>query len=188
MTLGTEFHKRFLSYVTEERFGQAYRNNTVFTEAIVPEIANIIREMGFTPQFEYYRVDVIGWNSRWQEVEALARAWGMNPHLWDLMIAVEHENDPADWADELIKLAHLRCPLKVIIGYNHCDCREEEPGKLRMAAEWLSRLNAFSGDDQEEFLIIMGNCAPKHDKRMQYDRFDYRGYLLDPTERKFRPI
>ena len=103
------------------------------------------------------------------------------------MIAVEHENDATDWNDEVIKLAHVRCPLKVVIGYNACNNRDDGDFiKLAFVAECLRQLLCFNSDHKDEFLIILGNC--KGTNRQDYDAFDYRGYVYDYTERVFRRI
>ena len=36
---------------------------------------------------------------------------------WDLDIAIEHENNPNSWEDELTKLLHINCGLRVLIAY-----------------------------------------------------------------------
>lgn len=180
------FYQRFKQRVTEEKYGSVYRDNTRFTAAVMAEINEIICEMGFTVQNEYFRIDAIGWNSKWDQIRDEAGALGLNPHLWDLGIAVEHENDRADWTDELIKLVHIRCPIKVVIGYNHCDCRNElEERKLEYAAKWMQCISAFDSSAQEEYLIIMGNCAPKKEKAHDNISFDYRGYRFDYRKKQF---
>lgn len=62
----------------------------------------------------------------------------LSAHLWDLELAVEHENSKQDWTDEVIKLIHVKCPLKVVISYNYCDERETtERKKLDFIANWM---------------------------------------------------
>ncbi len=105
------------------------------------------------------------------------------------MIAVEHENDSPDWTDELIKLAHIKCPLKVIIAYNPCDERDTiEKEKLKFAHDCLSQVNAFDPSANEEFLIIFGNCAPRSRSNVTYDKFNYKGYALRKGKNEFQQI
>ncbi|MBQ8642478.1 MAG: hypothetical protein IJ480_09710 [Clostridia bacterium] len=187
MTEAHLFLYHFLSRVTEDAYDRIYREDeSAFTGAVIGEINGIIRDMGYVPQNEYFRIDAVGWVSRWQEIAAEAASVGLRPHLWDLQIAVEHENDRTDWTDELIKLMHIRCPLKVIIGYNHCDCREApETEKLAAAARWMQRIRALPQED-EEYLILLGNCAAKYDRTIRYTSFGYRGYLYHHRDRMFR--
>ena len=41
----------------------------------------------------------------------------LRKHFWDLKAAAEHENDSKDRMDEVIKLAHICCLLRVVIGH-----------------------------------------------------------------------
>lgn len=93
---------------------------------------------------------------------------------------MEHENSKADWLDEVIKLEHLKCPLKVVIEYNYCDMRgEEEIERLNVTARWMKVIAAYDANSKEEFLIISGNGEAKKDKAIKCDKFDYRGYLYN---------
>ena len=145
-------------------------------------IEEIIESFGLTVQHEYFRIDTVGYLGRYLELDkAEAKKLGMKRHLWDLKIVVEHENNKADWLDELIKLIHIKCPLKVVIGYNYCDRRENgESGKLRYAAECMNKIEAFNAFDPEEYLLIIGSGEPKERGKPMYQSFDYRGYLYNP--------
>lgn len=191
-----EFYRSFQAAMGEQRvykgktYYELYRDSSFseFTELINREIMpSILRSEGLTVQHEYFRVDVIGWAGRYDELdEQTADSHHLNRHLWDLKIAVEHENDKNDWLDEVIKLIHLRCPLKVVIGYNYCDQRgEAELEKLSYVAECMRRAAAFDPAGQEEFLIILGNAAPLDHYAPDYTTFDYRGYRYAPERRCF---
>lgn len=150
-------------------------------------IPNIIRSYLPGVSHEYFRIDASGWVSYSENVKEQAKAVGLNPHLWDLMIAVEHENDPSDWNDEVIKLAHIRCPLKVIIGYNACNERDEgDTAKLAFVADCLQRVRCFHAEHRDELLVILGNG--KGSNGQDYDTFDYRGYIYDYEARHFKRI
>lgn len=106
----------------------------------------------------------------------------LNLYRWDLEIAVEHENNDADWINELVKLLHIRCPLKVVISYNRYDQRDKgeqsDSNKLECAARCMKDIKCFKDSvdaAKEEYLIILGNCGGKEN----YDSFDYRGYLYN---------
>ena len=104
-------------------------------------VHKIIEDAGMTAQHEYFRIDTVGWITRYQEMEQEAHELELSAHLWDLEIAVEHENSEQDWTDEVIKLIHVKCPLKVVISYNYCDERDAtEWEKLDFIANYLHSL------------------------------------------------
>lgn len=194
-----EFYKQFKNSVVENHihtdgrtFLEIYKTDEpAFTELVNKTlISDIVKNNGLTAQHEYFRIDTVGWNGRYLSLdEKEAKEVGLNRHLWDLKIAVEHENNKADWLDELIKLIHIRCPLKVVIGYNYCDQRDEpEKKKLIYAAECMQRVEAFHPLDHEEYLIILGNGAPKDKKHETYNCFDYRAYLYDYQNKEFERL
>lgn len=192
------FFRAFRSALAEDnvRDGRSYfdvyrHDEKAFTKLVNQEVVHrIIEEAGFTAQHEYFRIDTLGWSGRYEELDkTMARSHRLNRHLWDLEIVVEHENDKQDWLDEVIKLVHIRCPLKVVIGYNYCDQREEgERGKLQYAADCMNRVKAFDNAAEEEFLIILGNGVPQNSKSPMYTTFDYRGYLCAPAQKAFVEI
>ena len=115
----------------------------------------------------------------------------MNAHLWNLKIVVEHENNKKDWTDELMKLLQVRCPLKVIIGYNHYDERDQkEKEKIEIASKMVVAADAYEGiaRDREEILLILGNGCSAISGESDYTSFDYRGYLFNYRTEKFVPF
>ena len=162
-------------------FLDLYRNNEpAYTELVNKYIVHkIIKDAGMTPQHEYFRIDTVGWITRYQEMQKAAQdsQLKLSAHLWNLEIAVEHENSRKDWTDEVIKLIHVKCPLKVVISHSRCDERDTtEWKKLNFIARWMQEVKAFTKGSDEEYLLIFGNCFnPK--TKADYDTFDYRGYL-----------
>lgn len=168
--------------------------NKAIIHDIVSELLDEYLRDGCTKgiQHEYFRIDTVGWVTRYLDIDAeTAKRTGLNRHLWDLKIAVEHENSKWDWSDEVIKLLHVRCPLKVIISYNYCDCRDtgeySDSNKLHYIADWMGMTEAFrnSMDNHEEYLIIIGNGEGILKGTEPYDDFDYQGYVYDPSDKKF---
>ncbi|MCC8043930.1 MAG: hypothetical protein LIP12_00325 [Clostridiales bacterium] len=140
--------------------------NKAIIHDIVSRLLDEYLRDGYTKgiQHEYFRIDTVGWVAKYLDIDAeTAKRTGLNRHLWDLKIAVEHENSKWDWSDEAIKLLHVRCPLKVIISYNYCDCRDtgeySDCSRLYHIAEWMEMMEAFrnSKDNHEEYLVIIGN-------------------------------
>lgn len=151
-------------------------------------IHNIIKNAGMEPQHEYFRIDTVGWVSQYKRMITEAKELNLNSHLWDLKIAVEHENSKKDWTDEVIKLIHIKCPVKVVIGYNYCDEREIiEQKKLDFIARWMQEVEALEKGMEEEYLLIFGNCYNPRTKS-DYNVFDYRGYLYNQQTHKFDRI
>ena len=113
------FYDGFKAAITEDKYMPLYYGNTSkFTTAITEEINQLIQCMGFKSQNEYYRIDAIGWKHHNDEAKSEAEDIELNWHQWDLEIAVEHENDLADWTDELTKLIqinrlHLAIKMKI---------------------------------------------------------------------------
>ena len=159
-----------------------YIHTKSFTEFIIAQINKIIESKGLHPQNEYFRIDSMGYKSRWKE---LSKRNDFNPHLWDLEIAVEHENDSKDWLDEVIKLAHICCPLRVVIGYVPCTKRNKDITLLDYAAKALKKLDCFDNVLKGEFLIILGNCATQG-KIENY--FNYKAYVFDTNELQFKEL
>ena len=201
-----EFYKRFTLQVYQkpgiiEKYWGDYKT---FTATAIMIINGIISKCGYEVSNEYFRIDASGWQSRYKEILEEAKTVQMNPHLWDLKIAVEHENDKKDWADEVIKLLHIRCPLKVVIGYNdskhrtsdgNADTAKTDEGKLDVVARWMKETSAMksicaSKDSQEseELLIILGNAGRNPDKNNPENSFDYRGYLYNYQADSFERI
>lgn len=81
------------------------------------------------------------------------------------------------------------------IGYKHkyYKITEEERDdgdikKLDFIAKWMPEVEAFDKNAKEEFLIIIGNGAPKNKANPTYTIFDYRGYLYNTSLGKFERI
>ena len=177
------FFNEFKTKVTEDTIDfSSYKHGKSFTPIISEKIIEIIESAELCYSKEYFRIDVSGWKDRINDIVGDTK--GLKRHLWDLEIAVEHENANNDWTDELIKLIHIRCPLKVIIGYNSYDNRNDEE-KLAVASKWMKKVNAFSSSSDEEYLIILGNTSG-HDNK--YSTFDYRGYLYNYQSAFFEKI
>ena len=173
-----------------KRLFDYYLHNKEFTPIVIEIINEIIKEAGYIPQNEYFRIDAVGWISNYKKMKEAARKANIriNAHHWDLKIAVEHENDKYDWSDEVMKLIHIKCPLKVVIGYNYCNEREEEINKLNFIAEWMKRVEAFNKCTDEEYLVIIGNGSNSETGLSDYDDFGYIGYLYNWNSKAFEKI
>ncbi len=193
-----DFFSTFLKAIEQNRNYEGrdlfdiYKYNAEYTSVIIKIINEIIKETGCTPQNEYFRIDAVGWTSHSQDMKKEAEEAGIDlkPHLWDLKIAIEHENDKRDWSDEVMKLIHVKCPLKVVISYNYSDERgEKEQKKLDFLANQMTKIEAFSiGERKEQYLIILGNGCNHKTGEADYGDFGYRGYLYDWEDKKFKKL
>lgn len=165
-----------------------YPDNTAFTEFIISQIESIIKEQPIDQkevyaQKEYFRIDAIGYTSSHEKLpENFTKKSRLKEHLWDLEIAVEHENDSTDWLDEVIKLAHVCCPLRVVIGYVPCNTRQDDMMLLDYVAQALKKLKCRQNLLHGEFLIILGNS---NTKGKQENYFNYKPYVLDTKNCRF---
>ena len=183
------FFDEFTKKITWEKYAETYKNDAIFTPIVTKAINEIIENgTGWTHQNEYFRIDAVGWESHYQNIKKAANEVGLNAHLWNLKIAVEHENNKQDWTDELMKLLQIRCPLKVIIGYNYYDERENnEREKIDVASRLVVAADAYESiaRDREEILLILGNGCSAETGKSDYTSFDYRGYLFNYRKEKF---
>ena len=183
------FYDEFTKRITWERYAETYKNDALFTPIVTRVINEIIENgTGWTQQNEYFRIDAVGWESHFQSIKRETNNVGLNAHLWNLKIAVEHENNKQDWTDELMKLLQIRCPLKVIIGYNYYDERgNNEQEKIDAASRLVVAADTYESiaRDREEILLILGNGCSAETGKSDYTSFDYRGYLFNYREEKF---
>ena len=183
------FFKDFLQ-ATNDIDMTIYKNtNKKYTDIITEKLKDILTQSyGLGVNKEYYRIDVFGWKTRRDPELVNTIPEGLWLHLWQPIIAIEHENNHTDWTDELPKLLFINCPLKVIIGYNHWDKRNDsvigDEKKLEYAAKVICKLSP-NDNFKSDFLIIFGNCWGI-ELGNKYDEKDYRGYLL--TNGKFEQI
>ena len=128
------FLNQLIENVTWKKYECHYFDSPKFTSKITEDLYDIIKKAGLTPSLEYFRIDITGWKDNFQKsiFQARCKEIKMKPYLWNLRIAVEHENNGKLWLDELIKLMHIRCPLKVIFSYADHETRDNaEHGDMR---------------------------------------------------------
>ena len=116
----------------------------------------------YKTEFEYFRIDIIAYTQRKEEAKAIEYNYNgeyyLKPYLWDLEIAFEHENKNREWLDEIVKLSHIRCPLRVVVGYAPIENRDVH---VKYAANVLSKKLGNSLPDKEEFMLILGKSKIK---------------------------
>ncbi|MBW8039326.1 MAG: hypothetical protein FVQ85_04945 [Planctomycetes bacterium] len=104
-----------------------YKDNKKWTKVVLPiakdVISNVLNVPNFEVDLEGFRIDIIGYTTKWPE-EMKKEKKEERQHDWELKIAYEHENDPAEWDYELCNLCHIVADLRVISSYY--DFRKEK--------------------------------------------------------------
>lgn len=179
-----EFWKRFKNLFSEGSQSSVdarkyWKNPREFTNNFVNEyIPEIIKEENDTTEFEYFRIDIIAYSQRRDEAKAYGYDFKkLKPHLWDLKVAFEHENDKTEWLDEVIKLSHIRCPLRIVVCY--FTPGEERAKALEFAAAMLCKKIGKNVAKNEEFLLIIGSSGTR---ATQVNASTYTPYLYQSGE------
>lgn len=137
-----------------------YKEPTKWTNYITDQIISILssnnsvvetKDSETSTSKEYYRIDVTSWIQQKERIETECNNVGMSPHLWQLKTAVEHENNMKEWLDEVCKLAFIRCPLRIVIGYGI----DNADSKIEIVKKILCETQAFT-DENQEFAVILG--------------------------------
>ncbi len=130
-----------------------------FTNEFINEyIPSIMIEENDRLEFEYFRIDIITYAQRKDEAKDYGYQGTLTPYLWDLKIAFEHENDKDNWLDEIIKLSHINCPLRVVVGYFASNATKRK-NALNFAAAMLKKKVGESLPDGQAFLLIIGDSG-----------------------------
>lgn len=181
-----EFKKLFREGSKELAIARAnWKNSKNFTKNFVKEYFPVVMSNGneYETGFEYYRIDIIAYSKNVDEAEQIEKAIGLDkkkfsPYLWDLKIALEHENDKKEWLDEVIKLSHINCPLRVVIGYATEDSREL---RLRFASEMLQKKIGKHTPKGQEFMLILGKSGISSS---EVNEDTYKAYIYEDGEFK----
>lgn len=123
------FWREFSTKVTQLGRPEDYQRPSVWTSVIDRAFDASAHALGFEGKSvakEFYRVDHTLWQLDDREEE------------WDLVLAFEHENGPT-WTEELMKLAHLSCPLRVLISYHDYSLEPNILVQVQRAVELLKR-------------------------------------------------
>ncbi len=185
-----KFLNDFRSVKNDPEAIKEYHDNKGFTTYVTDKIQDIIKSYGLKAEKEYYRIDVIGYKSHFDEIKNKKDIY-ISSYAWDLKIAVEHENDDRLWMDEVVKLAHICCDLRVVIGYLPMEKRAE--GEDEKCLEYIvdvmkKHCKCFDNlkNKDNEFIIIIGNSGT--DSKHPETYFNYKGYLFNPETEKFELI
>ena len=173
-------------------FKKVWKKREDFTKSVMPHIASILSEHGYAGehQYEYYKIDVIGWKSCKENLADLPKpgSYALKEHFWYLGVAVEHENDPYDWTDELVKLLYINCPLRIVIGYYPETLL---PYELEQTIDYASKMVAMANEKKDlvradqEYLLILGK---NHADTENLSKETYSAYVYDCEQKRFKPL
>ena len=177
----------FRRVINDSESVDSYQDSKAFTPVVTKKIRSVIDSYGLTSEQEYYRIDVIGYESHYKKIKNKANA-PVKPYAWDMKIAVEHENDDNLWMDEVVKLSHICCDLRVVIGYLPMKKRaanEDEKCLAYVVDVMKEHCKCFDNlkNKDNEFMIIIGNSGT--DAKHPETYFNYNGYLFNPETEKF---
>lgn len=171
-----------------------WQSNKKYTEFILCKIGNFLKEDNtvFISK-EYYRIDLTSWrqlkgnqyklfeNKDFEDKE-------FENYLWDLEVAVEHENNDKSWMDEVVKLLHINCPLRVVIGYLPFDKNDKQQYYLDEITKQIKVTKAVDNLCSlkiGEFMIIIGDSKCGDDKT----KFcHYQAYVFNKKHEKFERL
>ena len=185
---------------TRNELVDLWDNSKDFTDKMTEIISGIIKEFDstLTVQPEYLRIDIPARkknNGNGKEKSFCKAEPNFEKYDWNLEIAVEHENNYRLWMDEVIKLAHINCPLRVVIGYVHVEKNGNNVSREKTQKKQLEILthvedvlknnivawNNINPNYPNDFLIILGDGSVK-----KADRCYYTPYLYDADDECFK--
>lgn len=183
-----DFWNRFSECLVEKqgKAENAWKYNKDYTEFIIGMMEEIIGKegAGFETSKEYYRIDLTGWSQLREKIKADIPSNGnydFQPYLWDLEVAIEHENNDKLWMDEVIKLSHIVCKLRVVIGYMPIELKDTQMDYLNYVSNAINNNLKVRGNMNNDFLIILGDSKlKKGDKKCNYTPYIWKNNKFVP--------
>ena len=148
---------------TKETALKKWYRNKDYTAFILSEIEKKLENASLETSKEYYRIDLTAWKQLKNEDYYLLSEKDFEKYLWDLEVAVEHENNDKSWMDEVVKLMHITCPLRVVIGY--LPMKEEKDTYISALNSEIKKVRVYNDMNKGEFLLIIGDSKCKGDKK-----------------------
>ncbi len=185
-----EFWEQFSKIFIESKDDaiKVWTSSKEYTKFILGKIANFLKEQKFETSTEYYRIDLTGWKQLRKSENDNILINNFEKHLWDLEVAIEHENSSISWMDEVVKLLHINCPLRVVIGYLPFEQKNSHDKYLEAITEQILTTKAVSERcslKNGEFMIIIGDSKCKDDEKLYCH---YQAYVFNPFSKKFEEL
>lgn len=174
---------------TKETALKKWYRNKDYTTFILSEIGKKLENASLETSREYYRIDLTAWTQLKGEQYKLFENTPFDDkhfenYLWDLEVAVEHENSSVSWMDEVVKLLHINCPLRVVIGYLPVEQKDKHAEYLKEITKQILTTKAVKNCSLKngEFMIIIGDSKCGGDKT----KFcHYTAYAFDKNIKQF---
>ena len=180
-----EFWKSFSESLQGKRAEaeRAWKYNKDYTEFIIGMMEEMLCGAGFKTSKEYYRIDLTGWSQLRHKIESDApknENYDFQSYLWDLDVAIEHENNDKLWMDEVIKLSHIACELRIVIGYVPVELKDEHIKYLDYVSNAINNNLKARDNMNNDFLIILGDTKLKNgDKKCNYTPYIWKNNKFD---------
>lgn len=183
-----EFWEKFQGIFKEDKEGKAIKywlSSKAYTQFILGAIERFLKEQYLGTSKEYYRIDLTAWTQLKNEDYFLLKDKDFEKYLWDLEVAVEHENNDKSWMDEVVKLMHVNCPLRVVIGY--LPVKEDKNIYISALNSEIKKIKAYKDMDKGEFLLIIGDskCKGIKEKFCHYTPYVFRNGGFEQYWEKF---
>ncbi len=144
---------------------------------------------------EYFKIDYTIWRETpsFESSEALTNLKQNKKHnkIWELLYAIEHENNKSDWVYELKQLIMFKANNKVLISYLADDVKIEMP---EIQSNITNLLNTFdlNKTENDTFLLLLGNsynvAKEKNNIHYSVSRFFVEGGIWKIDKTNFKPI
>lgn len=171
-----EFSTLFIDKNKLETAKSVWQSSKDYTDYILEQIESILSTDDLETSREYYRIDLIGYKNKKNGKTLLLPEYRFKNYQWDLEVAVEHENSSYTWMDEVVKLLHIYCPLRVVIGYIPLVNKKEHKKYLDKIYNNIKTLKAKETLNDNNFLIIIGDseCGNDSSKFCNYTPYIYK--------------
>ena len=171
-----KFNELFNQDKIKETAQQKWSSYKDYTDYILEQIESILSTDDLETSREYYRIDLIGYNNKNNGKTILLPEYRFKNYQWDLEVAVEHENSSYTWMDEVVKLLHIYCPLRVVIGYIPLINKKEHNKYLDKIYDNIKNLKAKETLKDGNFLIIIGDseCGNDSSQFCHYTPYIYK--------------
>jgi len=153
-------YKAELMGIASAEAKQAYRSDFEWTPLAIGSAKRAIAKLGLKPQSEYFRLDLIGYESH-------------GIHNWTLRVAFEHENRD-HWTDELCKLCHVVADLRVLTSY--WDFRTQDLDLYLKGC--LNKVESQVRRYPSKWLFVFGPRCRSFEAKYPFVAYEYNGTEL----------
>ncbi|MBQ7353183.1 MAG: hypothetical protein IJW54_04170 [Clostridia bacterium] len=175
-----EFWERFEKVCKDEKLIDSWNNTKKFTTRMFELLENVVKEEECSIEYEYFRIDLI----TYKNTKTSDKIGYLKNYSWELLTAVEHENDSRLWVDEVVKLAHISAELRVVIGYIPLAEKTNQEKYMDEVSTIINSISAWKQTKDKDFLLIIGDSRI-NDKK---ERCNYTPYVYNREEQRFKTL